>query len=199
MRWFSFVALLALAAILLVSNGRISSAQGTPAEPFHEKQPLATGYAVLSVDKPTIKLGERFAVNIRFYNTSSGEYFFNPFFQRLIPKPAQLAIYDSNKQYVADLLTWQGGSRRSVTAGDWTFIPTDCYVGTKLTFTAGYNPASSSRKLPAGDYYLQMIYFKAFTMAPRPSDDKPVPGEFYQQFSRATLFRSNAVKIHFTK
>jgi hypothetical protein len=203
MKWFTFPAILAIAAVLMMTNGILSSAQGIPKEDFVAVQNLNTGasqgYAVLSINQSTVKLGKKYSIEIRFYNTRGGEYFYNPFFQKLIPLPGQLAIYDKDKNYIADLLTWQGGSRRTVGASDWTFVPSNCFVGTTLHTTAGYNPASVQRKLPEGEYYLQMIYFRAYSTAHRPAEGKSAPANFYQEFDRSSLLRSNAIKIRFTK
>ena len=50
------------------------------------------GYAMLSVRKPKLEIGERFSVDIRFVNKGGGHYFYNPFFIKLIPLPGRLSI-----------------------------------------------------------------------------------------------------------
>lgn len=83
----------------------------------------------------------------------------------------------------------------------WIFVASNSYVGTILgPFTAGYLPTSGAQKLPAGEYYLQMIYYQAY-LAPKPATDAGKdehPMNFYENFDRTELFRSNAIKIRFT-
>ena len=163
---------------------------------------LGFGHALLSAPA-AVKLGEKFDIDIRFYNNGGGEYFYNPFFNRLIPLPAQLAIFDSEKKYLGDLIAWQGGSQVGVSASCWTSIPSGGYVGIRLrSFTAGYIPSlPPPRKFGAGDYYLQMIYYKVFTLAnpARTADEKGAVADFYRNFDRTELFRSDIVQIHFAE
>jgi hypothetical protein len=167
------------------------------------------GYATLSLSQTRPRLGERFTADIRFTNRSGGDYFYNPFFNRLVPLPARLAIFDSSKKYLGDLLTWEGGSQKAVSSGDWQFIPGDCYVGTPIAdLTAGYVPGTEfgvmSHLLPPGEYHLQVIYLKAF-IAANPAATVRDPSEelrfdltdFYKNFDRGELFRSNVVKVTF--
>jgi hypothetical protein len=44
-----------------------------------------------------------------------------------------------------------------------------------------------------------MIYYKVFISAVRPAGGKELPASFYKNFDHVELFRSNAVKIHFTQ
>ncbi len=168
------------------------------------------GYASLSLKEAQIEIGKKFSVDIRFTNKSGGAYFYNPFFNRLIPLSAKLAIYNSKKEYIGNLLYWEGGSRKNVASNDWKFIPADSYVGTPLTFTAGYVPDTAhgvtSNLLPLGEYYLQMIYYKSFVssnpdrlISNPPKDKKTMIREFYKNFNREELFSSNVVKIVFVK
>ena len=164
---------------------------------FAEKRDLDIGihrgHAVLSVEKQEIVAGERFSVDIRFVNDSGGWFFYNPFFSRLLPVPGELVLYDSDHKYVKGFLDFKGGSRRGVKSSDWVLIPSGSYVGTR---------ACSARIEKAGTYYLQMVYYKVF-ISPRPDRLQGNPPkteseriqEFYKDFSREELFRSNVVKI----
>ncbi|HZF00502.1 MAG TPA: hypothetical protein VE344_01260 [Methylomirabilota bacterium] len=158
--------------------------------PFVEKHDLDSGsfrgYSTLTIEKTTIQSGQLFSIDVKFFNNSGGDYFYNPFFDRLIPLPAQLAIYDNDKKYLGDLIEFEGGSQRMVGANDWTRISSLCYVGATLN-------ANISNSAP-GDYYVQVIFYKSF-IAPASTSAQ----EFYKKFDHAELFRSNSVKIRITK
>jgi len=185
--------------------------QTRPSFPFIEKKdldlPSYKGYATLTLENSKIKLREKFSVDIRFTNKSGGEDFYNPYYNRLFPLPICLAIYDSDKRYIGDLLHWQGGSRATVGYSSWSFIAGDSYVGTFMSFAAGYVPGTEfgvmNHLLPPGEYYLQVIFYKSFIMAnpsqQLDSDAKAWLGKFYKNFDRTELFRSNAVKVQFIK
>jgi len=198
--------------VLVILCGSVIAAKTAP-EWSAEKHDLNAGsykgMATIAVDKSGVTLGEKFSVDIRFFNDSGGEHFYNPFFQGLVPLPARLAIYSADHRYIGDLLYWEGGSRRTVTADDWTFVPSECCVGCSKRFTAGYVPGTAhgvtSNLLPPGDYYLQMIYFKAFVatnparmLSNPPMDEKERLAQFEKTFDRVELFRSNVVTIQFT-
>src|SRR5262245_11608427 len=123
------------------------------------------GYAELEVKDPVLRRGREFTTQITFHNTGGGAYFFNPFFNRLIDLPAQLAIFDSQKEYIGNLLHWEGGSRRTPERNDWTYI-WGGFVGTTIERMAGYVPrtkyGSADSLLPPGTYYIQMIYYGVF-------------------------------------
>jgi hypothetical protein len=194
---------------------QLPSQQATPSILFIDKADLKCGsfrgYATLSLSKTTFKLGERFTADLRFTNISGGDYFYNPFLNRLVPLPASLAIFDSSKKYIGDLLTWDGGSQVTVSSGDWQFIPGGCYVGTPIAYlTAGYVLGTEfgvmNHLLPPGEYYLQVIYFRAFiTTNPAVQLGDPLKDRqsyqinFYKNFDRDELFRSNVVKVIFAR
>jgi len=197
MRWF------AITTFLVLSCGFVF-AQAKPEVKYIESQPLKLGsyrgYARLSVNKTTVKLGGQFNIDIRFVNNSSGDYFYNPFFNRVIPLPAQLAIFDKDKKYLGDLIDQSGSPvtarRAAMSTNDWVFIPSGGYLG--VTFgpiQAGNTPAFPRQTLKAGDYYLQMIFYKGFVEANRANAEKPSINVFLKGFSRKELFRSNVVKI----
>jgi len=200
------IAILAIAPMLLSAQEK--------GRAFSEQKNLdgssCRGFASLSVKDPRLVLGTVFSADIRFTNKGGGAHFYNPFFCRLLPLPAEMAIYDGKKRYIGDLLSWQGGSRKSVASDDWRFIPSESYVGTSLSLRAGYVPNTSygvkSNPLPPGEYYIQMVYYKAFVssrpdrlIGNPPKQEKQLLREFRRTFSRDELFRSNAVKILFVK
>jgi len=162
---------------------------------FREGYPLKAGstrgYAKLTVNKSTLKIGEPFTLSFRFRNTGkNGRSFYNPLFNSLISLPAQLVIYDSNKKFIEDLLRFHDGSQRTVEAGDWTFIPPNTNIGTVLgKFKAGY-VSWEGHELPPGYYYFQMIYQRAFIQS---------EAELTEEFDGSELFRSNVVKMQFVK
>jgi hypothetical protein len=55
---------------------------GADAFPFVEKHDLDSGsfrgYATLSVEVPTVQAGKLLSVDIKFFNSSGGDYFYNP-------------------------------------------------------------------------------------------------------------------------
>jgi hypothetical protein len=145
-----------------------------------------------------LRRGERYAFEYTFYNTGGGYWVYNCFFNRLVALPGQLAIYDSKKEYVGDLIQFEGGSQKGLGDDDWLFLYGGSHVGTGIGFTAGYVPmtkyGSTSNLLPAGQYYVQLILYKAF-LTPNLSrivGDKP---DFYKTFDRSEAVRSNAVRV----
>ena len=189
-----------LILMLAFSSHRVASQESYK---FHEATPLnlssgERGYAKLSFDDGKPRRGERYIVEYSFYNTSGSYWVYNCFFNRLIPLPGQLAIYDSNKEYIGDLLRFEGGSQKGVADGDWLFLYGGSHVGTNIGFRAGYVPltkfGSMGSLLPAGRYYIQLILYKAF-LSTNPSHllgDKP---DFYKTFDRSEVIRSNAIQI----
>jgi len=57
----------------------------------------------MTIEKTTIQSGQLFSIDVKF-STQCGGLFYNPFFDRLIPLPAQLAIYDNDKNISAILI-----------------------------------------------------------------------------------------------
>ena len=202
---------LIIAAVWLTLGVGSLTAQTAP-EWSGEKRDLdshsSRGSATITVDQQSVALGEPFSVDVRFLNSGAGDEFYNPFLRGRTPLPAMLAIFSSDHKYLGDLITRDEVSRRTLSAEDWTFIPSLCYVGSVETLTAGYVAATTeggSRTLPPGEYYVQMIYFKSFlAQNPAKLERKPLEGEekvfrqFEKSFDRAELFRSNVVKVRFT-
>lgn len=173
---------------------------------FIEKKDMDSNgsHATLSLENTTVKLEELFAVNVCFYNQSGSELaFFNPYFNGLLSSPAQLAVFDSQKKYVGDLIQFIGGSQAMMTPKDWVLIPQSGFVSTSLKVklhrvVSAVIPFELSKAVPPGDYYLQMIYSKTFILDVIPSpEDKAASEEWERKFrgSGVELFRSNPVKI----
>ncbi len=199
--------LLLVGLALCWAISRPADAQQADTVVFLEERPLEVGeyrgQAVLTVAPSAIKLGEKFSIDIRFINRGVTAHFFNPFFKPLIlPHPAQLAIFDGEKRYLGDLLAWPGGSVSVTTSREWTYIPTDAYVGVVLqSVPAGYLPPYGFKKLPAGEYYLQLIYYRYF-IARNPAsttDEQAAITDFYKTLDRRELFRSNVVTVRFVE
>lgn len=157
-----------------------------------------SGYAKLTLDEGRLRRGERYAVDYSFRNTNGSYWVYNCFFNRLVPLPGELAIYDSNKEYIGDLIRFEGGSRKGVSDADWLFLYGGSHVGTGIGFRAGYVPltkfGSMGSLLPPGRYYIQLILYKAF-LSTNPSHlvgDKP---DFYKTFDRSEAIRSNVIQI----
>jgi hypothetical protein len=191
-----------LFALFLLVGSPLSEA-GQEVYRFREANPLSQtsgemGYAKLNIDEPQLHRGERYSVEYTFYNTRGSYWLYNWAFNGLVPLPGQLAIYDSKKEYIGDLLRFVGGSRRTVGDNDWVFLHEGSHLGRRIELTAGYVPGtpydSMRNLLPAGHYYIQLILYRAF-LSPNPTHlegDKP---DFYKTFDRSELLRSNAIEI----
>ena len=192
--------------------GQVAIDKMPPASKWHSAQRdlrlgsfqgLATLRVVKTIPdgKTEIPLGAKFEVDIRFSNTAGGDDFYNPFLCELVPLPAKLAVYDSQKKYRGDLLERIAGSRKTVSTNDWTYIPGNGYVGCTKRVTAGRFRNPLYGKLPPGTYYLQMIYLKRFiTLNPARTDrgGKVDQKQFDTPQAREELFRSNMIEIKFT-
>lgn len=171
---------------------------GTPiAVPYRGEVPLREGEkylgrAFIKPSKEVVKQGESFTVDLRFTNHGPYQFFCNPFFDALIPRPAELAVYDAKKRYVTDLIALRGGSMRMYVAGDWHPLPSGDSFGTHLSARVDLSP---------GTYYLQVVYWKAFT-APLPpgfygmNPSHPASGTAIGKLIGQEIFRSNVVQIH---
>jgi hypothetical protein len=167
---------------------------------FREQVNLESGrgYAELEVKDPVLRLGQQFTIQITFHNTGGGAYFFNPFFNRLIDLPAQLAIFDSQKEYIGNLLYWEEGSRRTPGRSDWAYI-LDGFVGTNIERMAGYVPGTkygnTGSLLPAGTYYIQMIYYGVFLRPYHEELKYEQQIDEWKASDKKELFRSNVIKV----
>jgi hypothetical protein len=136
-----------------------------------------------------------------FHVTNSSYAVYNWQFNRLKPLPGQLAIFDSSsKKYLGDLIAFSGGSQARVSDDDWTFLYGGAHVGTTLGFRAALVPNtkydSPGSLLPTGEYYLQLILYRAFR-SPNPQRVVGDKIDFYKTFDRSELCRSNVLKVQF--
>jgi hypothetical protein len=190
-----------LAAILILAP---TMATAQTVFPFREETRLSltngeAGYTKLTLKEAQLRRGELASVDYTFYNTSGSYWVYNWNFVRLVPLPGQLAIYDSDKKYIGDLIQWEGGSQKAVADRDWLFLYDGSHVGTAIAFRAGYVPmtkyGSMNSLLPAGQYFIQLILYKAF-LSDNPSriegNNKP---NFYKMFDRSEAIRSNVVAL----
>ena len=172
--------------------------------PFVERHDLDSddihGSVTLSVENPAIKAGEVLSMRVRFENTGKPWDFYNPFFNSRIPLPGQIALYDSDHNYVCEIIPWVSSSVIGMSWDDWTFLPGG---GCSLEFPMRLKPTHYKAPLQPGDYYLQFIYYKAFIALAPPwrETDPDVEAkrqrlkQFETHFDRSELFRSNPVKI----
>lgn len=154
-------------------------------------------HAVLTVSQAIIQQtrqdeapgNDYFTADIRLYNDGGDAIScYNLYYDPLIPMPARLALYDSQKRYVCDLLERTQGSQKSIAARDWAEVPAFCYLGRLLGASLPY---PSYKVIPPGDYYLQVIYLPRLIQTFLESSKSHA-----FDFSEHTeLFRSNAVPI----
>jgi hypothetical protein len=141
---------------------------------FKERCDLETkthkGRATIAISSREVRAGDSMTVEVRFENHGCQQQFFNPFFQSLIPMPARLAVFDSERRYVGDLLWFSGGSQRSLSREDWVTIPhrgsIGCVVVVRFVDASKY-PLSGLRKMSSGRYCLQMIFHSRFASEPK--------------------------------
>ena len=162
------------------------------------------GEATLSIDKSKVKAGEFLSLDLHFFNRGQEQCFFNPFFTPRKVQPATIAVYDVNHNYIGDpTLLLPMVSALTVGPSDWLYIPGGRSVGIPLSLTLRF----FGKDLPPGDYYVQIIYFKAYAAGNPAWADGRLQGEteksrvdwFLAHFDRSELFRSNPVKVTITK
>ncbi|MDR3561407.1 MAG: hypothetical protein P4N59_08210 [Negativicutes bacterium] len=204
-----FAALLAgVCAAQPTNTTAIQVSLGTNTFPFAEKHDLdfgkIQGHVTLTANNFSIKAGESISMDLRLVNTGMSRDFFNPYFNPYTLPPAQIALYDGNHNYLGDLMSWINISYRGISWDDWTFVPGG---GSYIGFTMTVKPNYARQPLPPGDYYLQLIYYKAFiALDPRWRDTAPAVEakqvwlrDFEAHYDHSELFRSNPVKITITK
>ena len=82
---------------------------------------------------------------------------FNPFFRLLIPMPARLAVFDSDRRYAGDLLQVRRGSRTTPNREDWVTIP---YRGSvACVLVVRFDAARASCRSWNGDYPQGVVTF----------------------------------------
>src|SRR5690242_11832207 len=92
----------------------------SPAFAFRDAYPLDSdgrhGHALLIVSQAGDLRHRPFTADIRFFNDWQSERFYNASWDGWLPTlPGELALYDSHKRYVGDLL--DGGGLRSIIRG----------------------------------------------------------------------------------
>src|SRR5437016_1714728 len=152
------------------------------------------GKVEITLDNTILRKGDGCPVHVKFTNTNGSYSVYNWQFVSLIPLPGQLAIYDSNRGYLGDLIAFEMGSRKSPGLTDWTFLYTGSSVASWVGFRAGRVPNHiAGGSLPAGTYYVQLILYNAF-VSYHPYFTGT--GEaLVKTFDRSELCRSNVVKI----
>lgn len=177
-----------------------SYANGQPSFPYHDELRYdangETGRVQIVIENATLRRGEAATVDFTFFNTNGSYWVYNWRFMRLIPLPGQLAIYDSEKHYIGDLIKWERGSRKGVGDDDWLFLVGPCHFGEPIGFRVGYVPltkyGTERNLLPPGNYFIQLILYKAF-FSINPStiigDNKP------KWYDTAEAARSNVLSI----
>lgn len=179
------------AAIILVFHGLTISAEYklTPERPLNVGGG-SSGGATLNA----ALVGERIKVNVRFEASGLDMEIFNPFFNQLSVMPAELAVFDSNKQYLGDLLQRNVGSFRGPTADEWINIRGGGSVG--VTFDT--DTTLHFKPLRPGKYYLQLIYKGIFLSQSPARNGIIAPEAFHRwmvEYDKPDLFRSNVVEL----
>lgn len=157
------------------------------------------GEVIIELDNTTLRRGDIYRIKYTFHDISGSYAVYNWQFSHLLPLPGELAIYDFNKQYIGDLISWYGISRGRVRNDDWTFLHDETFLGTLLEFRAGSMVPHTKHRLmdnllPTGTYYVQLILYKAF-ISENPFRMLGAKVDFYKTFDRSELCRSNVLKI----
>jgi hypothetical protein len=156
------------------------------------------GDVSIQSEKDVVRKGDVYSVRYTFHVVNSSYAVYNWQFISLKPLPGQLALYDSNKQYLGNLIAFAGGSQVGISDDDWTFFYGETFVGKPLGFRAGLIPNtkydSTNHLLPSGDYYIQLILYRAF-VSPNPFRLLGEKVNFYKTFDRTELCRSDVLKI----
>ena len=170
--------------------------------PYREQSAFAMGSdkgeVTIQSEKDVIRKGDIYSLRYTFHVINSSYAVYNWQFISLKPLPGQLAIYDSNKQYLGNLIAFAGGSQAGISDDDWTFFYGETFVGKPLGFRAGLIPNTkydwTGSPLPSGEYYIQLVMYKAF-ISPNPFRLLGDKIDFYKTFDRTELCRSNVLKI----
>lgn len=170
--------------------------------PYRDQHSFALGsdkgQVSIKLDQIVLRRGLTYRLQYTFDVINSSYAVYNWQFISLKPLPGQLAIYDVNKQYIGDLIAFDGGSQAGISDDDWTFLYGESHIGKPLGFRAGLVPNtrydSTGDLLMPGTYYIQLIMYKAF-LSPNPFRVEGKKIDFYKTFDRSELCRSNAIKI----
>lgn len=155
--------------------------------------PFSGGSSEISIADPILERGQNFRLKVRFEAGEQGGTFFNVFLKKGgWGLPASLVVFDSEKNYVGDVPEYTGGPRKGLSLEDWTTLPGNAGAETILGGKAGQlGPLSDP--LPAGTYYVQLIYKKSL-LTPRP-DSLQEMWKSLDHRDNSELFRSNALRI----
>ena len=148
------------------------------------------GTAILSLPTDVEKKKDILSVDIRFTNKGGCEQFYNAFFNMHLPRPAMVALFDHDGNYICDMIAFIKGSRANVHLNSWQTLGDDCYVGTILRLPI--------HNVPNGKYSLQVIFFHSFISIPptqQELSERPWFGGNFPNFDSRELFRSNAITI----
>lgn len=149
---------------------------------YREKSDSTNNYekGEVSIDIAETTLHQNKDYTIRYTFQAHDSYaVYNWQFARLKALPGQLVIYDENKNYIGDLISWRSGSRGGPAYNDWTFLYSPSFVGTSLLFRAGYVPSvSRNYHVPKGTYYIQLVLYRAF-LSSNPFLTLGKPRDFY--------------------
>ena len=148
------------------------------------------GKVVLKLENRVLSRSAISHAEYTFYVTNSSYSVYNWQFNLLIPLPGQLALYNEKKEYLGNIMLWETISRSAVTDKDWTFLFGGSHVGSKL----GVCLSGIAQNLPAGKYSIQLILYRAFiALSPFRTEGQPI--DFYKNFDKTELCRSNAIEI----
>jgi len=167
---------------------------------YQDKNDCGTGFdgrgeVKIKADSRTLKRDQSHRIKYTFLSLGSHDVY-NWQFNRLLPLPGQLAIYDADKRYLGDLIAFRFASQRGISDHDWSFLYGERYVGAPIDFRVDHiwHSKYDVDLLPVGTYYIQLVLYNAFFANNpfRSLGDKP---DFYQNFDRSERCRSNAIRI----
>lgn len=151
-------------------------------------------YAKITTDKTEYIIGETIVINYEFKNKTN-KYFYNPLFNSEAPIPATLAFFDCSKNYIADEFFFGFNyPERPPKEIDWIYMPCSSKIGKEIKISACPPNFCLNSVLP-GDYYIQLIYFKAF-LSSKPKNNAEID-KFLDTYNKQEIFRSNCLKLKF--
>lgn len=180
-------------AAAVPSNPAHDQDRGTWGNPF---QP--GGIAVDNrIGKLTLNIGQgpdyprELNASICFTNVGPGRKFFNPTFNRLLPLPAVLALYDEKNNFVMDFMEFIAGSRRGAGQNDWGFL--DKGASAQVDWPVQRDTVFREMLRPGHHYRLQAIFLKLFIADPEAVGSAWMPTEGHTLSE--PLVRSNVVEL----
>lgn len=190
--------LIPLLLILVPHGGFAQSFKFAEEHPF--KSGISQGKVEISLDQSVLQKGKLSHLDYRFTNTNGSYQIYNWKFMRGLDLPGQLVIYDSNHNYIGNLLdsVWESRGRAQLT--DWITLDGGSYVGASLGFRVGsarLTKYMAEGSLPTGTYYIQLVLYRAF-VSERPYLTEEVVEDLRRKFDRSELCRSNVIKVEIT-